>query len=75
MHAAEVQKLTSKLTVSQSAASEMEAELIKVQGQLDSQVEALEAAQRLTLQLEKKEEAMEALRGEGENRKLCCSRY
>lgn len=65
MHAAERHKLQSLLAASQSTVSELRAQLSRVEGQLGEQSEALAAAQRLSEQLERKDEAMVSLRDEG----------
>lgn len=65
MHAAEVAKLNSDLAYVRSEKESVIGQLAEVRGQLEDQEQALKAAQRLTLQLEKKEEALSALKDEG----------
>ena len=65
MHAAEVHKLQSVISENSTTISSLKSQLSQLQSQVDDQREALDAAQRLSEQLERKEEAMNALRDEG----------
>lgn len=65
MHAAELANLRSTLAENRATIAQLRAQVSQLQGQLDGQCEALGAAQRLSEQLERKEQAMNALRDEG----------
>ena len=66
MHQAEVSRYKEALNLHKAQISDLSNRLDSTQAQLQDQTEALEAAQRLTAQVERKEEAISALREEGE---------
>lgn len=65
LHSAEVRKMNSALFEKQTAIESLHGELVSLRSQLSEREEALEAAQRLSLQLERKEAALTALKEEG----------
>lgn len=65
LHSAEMNKLNSILFEKQSTIDSLNRQMASLQAQIAEREEALEAAQRLSLQLEKKETALTALKEEG----------
>lgn len=67
LHTAELQRMAAQFSQKQSELAFIQQQLTSVRTQLAERDEALEAAQRLSAQLERKEAAIAALNEEGNN--------